>query len=69
MVGGMKNQVYERKVNTRDALLARILCATARIKERRKQARPTTCDIHKRAAKCIVVEGGIFENVLLTDGV
>jgi hypothetical protein len=57
----MKSQVYERKVNTRDALLALILDATASIKERRNKVRQKTCDIHKRTAKCIQVEGGIFE--------
>jgi len=40
------------------------LDAAARIKERRDQVRQTTCDIHKRAAKCIEVKGGIFENLL-----
>jgi hypothetical protein len=33
----MKSKVYERKVNTRDTLLARILDAADLIKERRDQ--------------------------------
>jgi hypothetical protein len=37
--GWMKSQVYERKVNTRDALLACILDAAARIKERHDQVK------------------------------
>jgi hypothetical protein len=65
----MKSEVYERKVNTQDALLPHILDAAARIKERRDQVKQTTCDIHKRAAKCIEVEGGIFENLFQIDDV
>jgi hypothetical protein len=64
--GWMKSQVYEMKLNTRDKLLARIFDAAARIKERHDQLRRTTRDFCKRAAKCIEVEGGIFENLLLT---
>jgi hypothetical protein len=65
----IKSQVYERKVNTRDALLTSILDAAARIRERRDQVRQTTYDIHMRAAKCTEVEGGMFENLLQIDDV
>jgi predicted amidophosphoribosyltransferase len=50
-------------------LFARILDAAARIKEHRDQVRKKTCDIHKRAAKCIEVEGGLCENLLYIDDV
>jgi hypothetical protein len=59
-----KSQVYEIRVNTRDELLARILDASARIKQRHDQLRRTTRELRKRAAKCIEVEAGNFENLL-----
>jgi hypothetical protein len=49
----MENQVYESKLNTRDALLARILDAAARIKECYDQVRENkmrysqgSCKVH-----------------------
>jgi hypothetical protein len=48
----MKSEVYERKVNTQDALLPHILDAAARIKERRDQVRhnmrylQVSCKVH-----------------------
>jgi hypothetical protein len=45
-------------VDTRDELLARTLDAAARIKKREDQLRLT----RTRVAKCIEVNGGIFEN-------
>ena len=57
----MKGEVYKRKVNTRDELLARILDAAARIKKREDQLRQTTLDLRTRVAKCTEIEGRIFE--------
>ena len=54
----------KRKVDTRDELLARILDAAARIKEREDQLRRTKRDLRTRVAKCIEVDGGIFEHLL-----
>jgi hypothetical protein len=36
----------------------------ALIKDSHEQLRKATRAVHKRAAKCIEVEGGIFENIL-----
>ena len=60
----MKSKVYKRNVYTRDKLLARILDAVARIKEREDQLRRTTRDLRTRIAKCTEVVGGIFEHLL-----
>jgi hypothetical protein len=62
--GWMKREVYKRNVDTRDELLARILDAAARIKEREDQLRRTKRDLRTRTAKCIEVDGGIFEHLL-----
>jgi hypothetical protein len=58
--GWMKGEVYKRKVDTRDELLARILDIAACIKKREEQLRRTTRDFRTRVAKCIEVDGGIF---------
>jgi hypothetical protein len=60
----MKSEVYRRKVDTWDELLDRIMDATALIKERQNELRQATLHVLTRAAKCIVVDGGIFENLL-----
>jgi hypothetical protein len=57
----MKSEVYKR-----DELLAVVLDAAARIKEREAQPRRTTRDIRTRVAKCTEVDGGVFGNVLRT---
>jgi hypothetical protein len=62
----MKGEVYKRKVNTRNELLARILDAAARIKRREDQLRKKTHDLRTRVAKCIEVDDGIFEYSLST---
>jgi hypothetical protein len=62
----MKSEVYKRKADTRDELLARILDAAARMKKREDQLRQTTRDHRTRVARCIEFEGGIFENLLRT---
>jgi hypothetical protein len=43
--GRMKSEVYKRKVDTRDELLARILDNAARINKREDQLRQTKCDL------------------------
>jgi hypothetical protein len=53
-----------RKVGTPDEFLASILDAAASIKKRDFQLRRTTRDLRTRVAKCIEVEGGIFEHLL-----
>jgi hypothetical protein len=60
----MTSEVYKRKADTRDELLAHILDAAASIKKREDQLRRTTRDLHTRAAKYIEVGGGIFEHLL-----
>jgi hypothetical protein len=60
----MKSEVYKRKVDTPDELLARILDAAASIKKREDQLRRTTRDIRTRVAKCTDVDGGIFGYLL-----
>jgi hypothetical protein len=60
----MKREVYKRKVNPRDELLARILNAAACIKIREDNLKRTTRDFRTRIAKCIEVDGGIFEHLL-----
>jgi len=45
-----KSEVYERKVNRRDELLARILDAAASVKKAGDQLRRTTGDLRKQFA-------------------
>jgi hypothetical protein len=61
--GWIKREVYKRKVNTRNELLARILDAAARIKTREDQLRRTTRDLRTRVAKSCEVDGGLFEHL------
>jgi hypothetical protein len=42
----MRSEVYKRKLDTPDELLARILDAAACIKERKNKLRRTTCNLH-----------------------
>jgi hypothetical protein len=63
--GWMKSEVYKRKVDTRDEMLARILGAAARIQKRDKLRR-TTRDFRTQVAKCTEVDGGVFEHLLWT---
>jgi hypothetical protein len=58
-----------RKINilgghSRDDLLDHIMDAIACIKERQDKLRRATCHVLTRVAKCIDVDGGIFENLL-----
>jgi len=60
----MKNEVYKRNVDTQDELLACILDAAARIEKCEDQLRRRTPYLRTRVAKCLEVDGGIFEHVL-----
>jgi hypothetical protein len=53
LCGWMKSEVYKRKVDTRDKLLALILDAAARVKKLEDQLRRTTRDLRTRVAKGI----------------
>jgi len=55
----MKSEVYKRKVDTPDELVARILHAAACIKKREDQLRRTTRDLRERVAGCIAVRWDI----------
>jgi hypothetical protein len=61
--GWMKSEPDKRRVGTPDELLAGIFYAVARMKKREDQLRRTTRDLYTRAAKCIEVDGGIFEQL------
>ena len=61
----MKREVYKEKVNTNDELVTRIMDSAALIKQERQDNLWTaTRAIAKRVAKCIEVDGGIFEHLL-----
>ena len=60
----ISSEVYKRKVNTPDELLARILDAAACIKKREDQVRRTTRDLRTLVAKFTEVDGGIFKHLL-----
>ena len=60
----MNSEIDERKVDTPDELLARILDAAASIKKREDQLRRTTRDLRTRVAKCTETDGRIFERLL-----
>jgi len=47
---------------TREKLLTRILDSAALIKKLEDQLRRTTRDLRTRIAKCVEVDGGIFEH-------
>ena len=60
----MKEQVYSEKLETRDALLGRILDAADHIRNSQLKLLPATRAVHNRAAACVAAGGGIFENQL-----
>ena len=63
--GWMKSEVYKKKLNIRDELVARIMNSAALIKqERQDDLRRATRTIAKRVQKCIEFDGGIFEHLL-----
>ena len=51
-------------MDTRDELLAGIVCAAARIKQREDQLGQTARHLRTRVAQRIEFDGGIFEHVL-----
>jgi len=59
----MKSKVSERIVDTRDELLARILGAAVRTRERAGQLRRTKRDLRTRVAKFTEVDGEILCNI------
>jgi len=62
----MKTEVYKEKVNATDELVARIVNSAALInKERQDDLTRATRTIAKGVEKCIEVDGGIFEHLLL----
>jgi hypothetical protein len=56
----MKNEVYKRKVDTADELLAGILDAAGCIKRGGDQLRRKTRHLDTRVAKCVDVDCGIL---------
>jgi len=59
--GWMKSEVYKGKVNTRDALVARIMNSAALIKqEHQDDLRRATPTVAKRVEKCVEVDGGFL---------
>jgi len=64
LCGWMNNEVYTRKVDTRNKLLGRILDAVARMKKGEDQPRRKTRDLRTRGAECIEFYTGIFEHLL-----
>ena len=60
----MKSEVYRKKVDTRYELIVNILDVIACLKERQDVLRRKTRHVFTRAAKCIDVDGGIFEHLL-----
>jgi len=55
----MQSEVYKRKVDKPDELLARVLEAAARIKKREDQLRRETHDFRSQVARFVEVDGGI----------
>ena len=60
----MKELVYSEKLETRDALLGRILDAADHIRNSQLKLLRATRAVHNRAAACVAAGGGIFENQL-----
>ena len=62
--GWMKELVHSEKLETRDALLGRILGAADHIRNSQLKLLRANCVVHNRAAACVAAGGGIFENQL-----
>jgi hypothetical protein len=62
--GWVKDKVCRRKVETRDELLDHKMEVITRIKESQDTLRLASRHVLTRAAKCVDVDGGIFENLL-----
>jgi hypothetical protein len=63
----MKSEVYRRKMDTWDEFPDRIMDDIARMKESQEKLRRAARHVLTRVVKCINVDGGIFENILLTN--
>ena len=64
-MGVDEKRSLQRKLNTRDELVVRIMNSAVLIKqERQDDLRRATRTIAKRVEKCIGVDGGIFEHLL-----
>lgn len=61
---GANERPGERKVETQDALLRRILDAAVHIKFNRSELMWHTRTVHRRADMCIEADGGNFEQLL-----
>jgi len=59
----LKREVYKRKVDTRDELLARVVDAAARIKKSEDRLRRTKREFRTRIAKCIEADVWIFQHL------
>ena len=64
LCGCMKREGYKRRTDAQDELLTRILDAAARIKESYDQLGRKPLKLRTRIAKCLKVEGRIFESLL-----
>jgi hypothetical protein len=60
----MKGEIYKRKADTPDEMLASILDAAARVKKRENQVRRSKHDLRSRVAKRAEADGGIFGHLL-----
>ena len=60
----MKIEVYKRKVDARDELVAPILDAAAPTDKRQDHVRRTARDLRMGVAKCTEFDGGISEHLL-----
>jgi predicted peroxiredoxin len=60
----MKSKVYRRKVDILDEMLDHIMSVIARINVCEDALRRATCYVVARIAKCMDVDGAIFENAL-----
>ena len=63
-MGFDEERSVQKKVDTRDEQLINILDVIACIKERQDALRRTTRHVFTRVAKCIDVDGRIFESLL-----
>jgi hypothetical protein len=62
--GWTYREIYKRKVDKPDELLARILDPAARTNKCEYPLRRTTRDLRTRAAKCTEVDVEIFEHLM-----
>jgi hypothetical protein len=65
--GWIKSEVYKRRVDTRDELLARILDTAALVNQREDKLGPKTCGLRTQVAKKrFKTDRGIFKRLLGT---